>query len=595
MILRPYQLAAKDSLQGFWMEHPATYAGCIVIPTAGGKTPIMAQLCLDGLANDWRCMVLAHRHELIRQTVEKIETAAADLGTRIGVGIYSATLGERDLHAKVTCGQIQSVYRRMADFGKLNMLLLDECHLLPPSGDGMFRTAIAAAREVNPGLLVGGLTATAYRTTSGPLCGPGQILTHIVHESGIVELLDDGYLCPLRTKQGAADADTSGLHVRAGEYKSDETNKLMEDTDRVSAACFEMVKLAVDRKSCLVFCCSIKHCEMVAAQLKELCPDDVIAIVTGKTDKHERKRTIDGFTAGGIRWVINCEVLTTGFDCPRLDCVVLLRPTMSPGLYYQMVGRGLRLFDGKEWCLVLDFAGNVRRHGPLAELEANITAGRTGKKTPAIRTCPACRLVATSGDKTCRECGYTFPVGSGDRAILHGTTAEEGDIIGGKATSEWLNVLSASYHVHHKNAATADGPGIPTMRVEYVCDGGKVVKEWVCFQHEIGSFPRNQAEKWWRQHAGTILRVPTLCDVAATMLTHHRPPASIRVKHVPGKKWPEVTSAKFAAAETATTPEPTSPATQPQPASPDWWSPAAGFVAANAEPGNWLAEGDTYF
>jgi DNA repair protein RadD len=550
VILRDYQLSAVESLFAHWEAKPRAGAA-IVIPTGGGKTPVIAAVCLRKMSAGRRGMVLAHRKELIQQTATRIEKNAAALGGGFTPGIYSASLGRRDNAGPVIVGQIQSVANKARLFGALDYMLIDEAHLIAPSGDGRFRTFIAEAREINPELLIAGLTATPYRTTSGRLCGPNEILQTIVHESGIVALMEAGYLCRLVTKQALADVDTSGLHILAGEYKADEAAAMMDTSERVRLACKEAVGLAEGRRSCLVFCCTVHHCQMVAAELRRLTggPGDLVEVVTGETPSQSRDDIIAGFNCGAVRWLVNCDVLTTGFDSPRVDCVVLFRPTASEGLYYQMTGRGFRPLEGKADCAILDFGGNIKRHGRLDLLE-----GDKGKGS--IKTCPHCRTVAAPGDLACTMCGYEFPKresgGNGaERKLSHGVEAEAAPIVGGADQGEkaaWLKVNSVRYFL---NAGRDGKPD--TMRAEYSCTipggGWRVVKEWVCFEH--GGRARETAKRWWRERWGGSSDYPDTCREAVGVITEPqwsillRTPTEIQVSRKPGKDF-ETIKPRFA-------------------------------------------------
>jgi DNA repair protein RadD len=170
-------------------------------------------------------------------------------------------------------------------------------------------------------------------------------------------LIVQGYLCPLVTKAGKVKADTSGLHVRAGEFVPGEVEALMDDAELVRAACAEVVEATHERNACLIFASGIKHGEHIVSVLKAKHDIDC-GFVTGDTPTDERDATLARFKAGKLKYLCNVNVLTTGFDAPHIDCVALLRPTLSPGLYYQMVACGFRLHPSKANCLVLDFGGN---------------------------------------------------------------------------------------------------------------------------------------------------------------------------------------------------------------------------------------------
>ena len=372
LTLRPYQHEAVQAVYSHLRQHDDN--PCVVIPTGGGKTPVMATIC-DDAVRQWhgRVLVLAHVKELLEQTAGTLNRMAP----RLRVGLHSAGLGRRDTEHPVIVAGIQSVYRRAAElFGEqaFDLVLIDEAHMIPPDGDGMYQTFLAEAKLVNPRLRVVGLTATPFRMTSGMICTPEHFLNAVCYEVGVKELIRDGYLCPLRTKAGTVKADTSELHVRGGEFIAGEVEDLMDQDGLVRAACAEIVQHTADRQSVLIFASGVRHGRHVVETLRRKHGVEC-GFVTGETPTGERDRLIARFRRHGgsglfaddkpLKYLCNVNVLTTGFDAPNVDCVTMLRPTLSPGLYYQMVGRGFRLCTGKADCLVLDFGGNVLRHGPV--------------------------------------------------------------------------------------------------------------------------------------------------------------------------------------------------------------------------------------
>ncbi len=232
MNLRPYQSEAVAAVY----EHLRTRDDnpCVVIPTGGGKTPVIATICRDAVG-PWngRVVILAHVKELLEQAADKLRTIAPD----VPVGIYSAGLKRKDLGYAVTIAGIQSIYQRACDLGPVDLLIVDEAHLIPPDGEGMYRQFIADAKVVNPLARVIGLTATPFRMKSGPICEPGNILNHVCFEVGVRELIVQGFLSPLRTKAGLQKVSTDDLHVRAGEFVASEVEDLMDKDALVDGAC----------------------------------------------------------------------------------------------------------------------------------------------------------------------------------------------------------------------------------------------------------------------------------------------------------------------------------------------------------------------
>lgn len=381
MQLRPYQQEAIKAVY----EHLRTRDDnpCVVLPTASGKTPLMATICRDAVQR-WggRVLILAHVKELLEQAVDKLHTMAPDLWMH--VGMYSAGLGKRDTEHSIIVAGIQSIYRRAAELDRFDLILVDEAHMIPPDGDGMYQTFLSEAKVVNPHVRLIGLTATPYRMSTGMICAPENLLNHICYEVGVRELIVQGYLCPLKSKAGIRKVDMSGLHVRGGEFIAAEVEQLMDTDSLVFCACKEIVEQTQDRHSCLIFAAGVQHALHVQRVLGEMGCE--AGFVCGETLPFERTETLQRFREGKLKYLVNVNVLTTGFDAPNIDCVVLLRPTNSPGLYYQMcldmetevltehgwshcdqVRRGDRVaaFDMEtgriEWCRALE---KVRR--PLA-------------------------------------------------------------------------------------------------------------------------------------------------------------------------------------------------------------------------------------
>ena len=526
IMLRPYQREAVEAVY----EHLRTRDDnpCVVIPTAGGKTPVMAAICRDAVARwDGRVLILAHVKELLEQAVDKLHALAHDLWHRIGV--YSAGLERRDRDHPIIVAGIQSVYRRAKELGRFDLVLIDEAHMVPPDGEGMYRTFLADAKTINPNVRLIGLTVTPFRMTTGTICAPENLLNKVCYEVSVRELIVQGYLCPLVAKGTREDLDTSGLHVRAGEFVADEVEALMDQAARVEAACAEIVEQTRERKSVLVFASGVQHARHVAEKLARM--GGQVATVFGETPSDERARTIADFRAGRLKFLVNVGVLTHGFDAPNIDCVALLRPTNSPGLYYQCCGRGFRLHPGKANCLILDYGGNVLRHGPVDDLRIKEPGKGTGV-APA-KKCPECLALIAAGYATCPQCGYAFPPPERQE---HDTQASTAAVLSGKVTVETCPVQEVAYSVHVKRDAPEDHPR--SMRVEYRIGFSRWQSEWVCFEHT--GYARHKAEAWWRRRSD--LPVPDSAETAVYFAQRGAlaPTKSITVRHVSGEEFDRI-------------------------------------------------------
>jgi len=525
--LRPYQQEAVEAIYRHLRErddHP-----CVVIPTGGGKTPVMATVCRDAVAR-WkgRVLILAHVKELLEQTKDKLGVVAPEMWMRTGV--YSAGLKTRDTEHPIIIAGIQSVYKRACEFDSFDLIVIDEAHMIPPDGEGMYRTFLEEARKVNPNLRVIGLTATPFRMKSGMICAQENVLNHVCYEIGVKELIVQGYLCPLITKASREKIDTSGLHVRAGEFVASEVETLMDTHERVESACHEIVELTHNRRAVLIFASGVNHGQHIAEVLHDTFGASVGAVF-GETPDDERDRVLLDFKSGNLKYLVNVNVLTMGFDAPNIDCVAMVRPTYSPGLYYQMVGRGFRLNEGKENCLVLDFGKNVLRHGPVDAIRITDGNGRVGGggESPA-KECPECRSLIAMAYTVCPDCGHEFEP---RKKSKHDVTATSMDILSGKVTTTEYEVQEVTYAVHHKRGAPEDVPR--TMRVQYRIGFHHYQSEWICFEHT--GWARLKAESWWRKRSNAL--VPETAEEAVMLANEGAlcQTKAITVRSVAGKEY----------------------------------------------------------
>ncbi len=496
-ILRPYQSAAVSAFWSFLRGQSGNPV--IVLPTGAGKSLVIAQVCHDAVKRfNGKVIVLAHRKELLSQNADKIRRLAPDLD----IGIYSAGLRKRDgLEADVCVAGIQSIFKKAYNVGQRHLVLIDEVHLVPRDGEGMYQHFLSELRSANERVRLGGLTATPFRLDCGPLCRPDGIFHKVCYSAPITDLIDGGYLCRLTTKPAAATVDTSKLHLRAGEFVAGETESLFDQA--TNAACAEIVASTGDRGSVLIFCSGVQHAIHVASVIEQLTTEPC-GIVTGETMPLERAGTLEAFATRRLRFLVNVNVLTTGFDAPCIDAIAILRATMSPGLYAQICGRGFRLFSGKANCLILDFGGNIARHGPLDAIDYGRDRGAEKTGEAPVKTCPNCEQEVVIQTRTCPQCGYAWPV----KRKEHDSQADTDTPI--LSEPETWTVEAVSYAVHRK-AKDPDAP--PTLRLDYQCqpangDGGnlsaKRISEWVCIEHE--GFARRKAERWWA--ARSILTPP---------------------------------------------------------------------------------------
>ena len=520
LTLRPYQQAAIAAIYEYY--HQKSGNCCIVIPTAGGKSLVMAAF-IEGVLKSWpdqRILIVTHVRELIAQNHAEM----LGLWPEAPAGIYSAGLGRREVQARILFAGIQSIHRRAQEIGHTDLVLIDEAHLIPGNSSTMYRRFLDGLAQINPALKVIGLTATPFRTNSGMLHeGKDALFTDIAYEAPVRDLIDQGYLSPLISKQPATRLDVSKVGTRAGDFIHRDLAAAVDQEAITRAAVTEIIEYGKDRKSWLAFCSGVEHARHVAEEFGRR--GIICRTIFGDTPKEERDAIIAAFKGGEIRALASMGVLTTGFNAPAVDLIALLRPTKSAGLYVQMVGRGTRLAPGKGNCLILDFAGNVRRHGPI-DLVRPKRPGEAGGDAPA-KVCPECDSIIAISATECPDCGFVFP----PRPLKIAPTAATLPVLSPKV--QWLPVDGVSYSRHDKL------DGLPSLKVTYIC-GLKSYSEWVCFEHQ--GYARQKAVDWWCKRAAGFA-VPHSVDEAIAGAMHLARPSEISVR--PSGRYVEVSGHRF--------------------------------------------------
>jgi DNA repair protein RadD len=438
-MLRPYQQNAIDQLYG-WFEFNSGNP-CLVLPTGSGKSHIIAALCKDALQQwpETRILMLTHVKELIEQNAEKMRQHWPNAP----LGIYSAGIGRRELGESITFAGIQSVRNKPEQIGHVDIILIDECHLVSHKDEGGYRTLITELNIINPNLRVIGLTGSPYRLGHGLITEKPAIFDALIEPVSIEQLIFQGYLAPLRSKHTKAILDVTGVHKKGGEYIESELQAAVNTDANNTAAVSEIMSLSEGRKAWLIFCAGVKHAENIAAILQA--EGVTAACVTGDTPKAERNRILTEFKAGKIRALTNANVLTTGFDYPDIDLIGMLRPTMSASLYVQMAGRGMRPKSAAKDCLVLDFAGNVSRHGAITNVKPPSKKGEKEGEAP-IKLCPECAEIVHMSVRECPGCGFAFPPPAPPKLKLY-----DDDIMGKDGTE--MRVRSWTWRRHISRAS----------------------------------------------------------------------------------------------------------------------------------------------
>lgn len=516
-----------------------------VMPTGSGKAPTLTTFIKEALDQwpDTRILSLVHTKELVSQNLKTMLRIWPDAP----VSVYSAGLKMRDMSGQIVFGSIQSLYNKAYDLQKVDLIIVDEAHLIPASGDGMYRKLMGELGKINGGQVpMAGFTATPFRLQSGSLVeGDGRVFDDIVYEVPLLDLIERGYLCPLVTKRTSTALDGQGVKQRGGEFVESALQDAIDREELTRSAVAEIVDKGRDRLSWLVFSTGVKHAHHIRDELRT---HGISAeVVHGETPHHERDAFIQAHKSGALRCLVNDSVLTTGFDNPRVDLLAVLRPTMSAGLWVQMCGRGTRLSPetGKTECLVLDFGGNAMRHGPLDQIQGAVKGAVKASAAPQ-KTCPNCESIVPAAVTVCPDCDWEFEIVRERKA--HAAEADAAPLLSNQA-SDWLTVTRIAYNAHRK-------PGKPTtLRCDYYC-GLVKYSEWVCLAHPIDSYPRSVAWRWWEGRSlynhfkdSASEAPPTDIDYALELINEYRQmgywrePTHIRIRP-DGQYW-RIASVKF--------------------------------------------------
>lgn len=397
MQLRPYQLEMQNALRVELRSHRST---CAVLPTGGGKTVIFSSISAGAVSRGKTIWIGVHREELIEQTSSKLR----EFG--IGHGVIQG--GRPQINSQVQIVMVQSARARLQRLQMPDLLIIDECHHAPA---GTYKAIMEA---LPPASKIIGFTATPERLDGK---GLGHHFETMVEGPKVSELITMGYLVPPVVYR-VESVDTSALHTRMGDFDKAEAEALM-DRSAITGDIVEHYTKHANGLAAVAFCVSVAHAEHLA---EAFCAAGIPAIsVDGSLPKDVRKNRLNAFRDGTIKVVTNCDLISEGFDLPRLECCILARPTKSLAMYLQQVGRALRTDEarGKSRAIILDHVGNSHRLGLPAKDRIWSLEGRSPRKKKEeeeenelnVKTCENC--FKSYVEKICPYCGFVPEKGPG--------------------------------------------------------------------------------------------------------------------------------------------------------------------------------------
>lgn len=546
--LRSYQQEAVNSIWGYFQTESGN--PCVAMPTGTGKSLVIAGF-LESIYRQYptqKVLVLTHVKELIKQNYEKLKA----LWPQAPAGIFSSGLGKKDIHDRIIFAGIASIAKHAEKFGCVHLVIIDEAHLVSPNEESMYRSFLQALKVANPYLKVIGLTATPWRLGQGKITEDGiftDVCFDITSMGAFNRLIQEGYLAPLIPRKTELLLDVSGVHKVGGEFKANELQFAVDKDAITYAALTETIQLAQGRKHWLIFASGVEHCNNIAAMLSTMGIE--CAAVHSKMPEGMRDRNIADFLSGKIQAIISNGVLTTGFDSPWIDLIVMLRPTSSTVLWVQMLGRGTRPWNGyidgvyvdepKTNCLVLDFAGNTARLGPINDPVIPRKKGDKVGEAP-IRICDACQMYNHASARFCggqpyptsEGCGHAFTFTTKLKKVASTNELIKNDI----PVVEEFFVDSVTYAIHSKLGKP------PSLRVSYYCNLRKF-NEFVHF--ELPGWGERKAKEWWASRLPTEI-APTATPVTTAAALEWAPQAlrvPTRLRVWVNKPYPEILAVSF--------------------------------------------------
>lgn len=534
---RWYQRDAERSIFNYF-ENVSSGNPVVVMPGGTGKSHVIGNF-IKSVFSQWsnqKIMILTHVKELIVQNANKL----LGVWPNAPVGIHSAGLKSRDTALPIIFGGIQSVTPTIkkaiksstAHFGYVDLIIIDECHLLSPDDETMYQFVIKELKLINPFLKVIGFTATHYRLKQG-LITDGGLFTDICYDisdyKSYNRLIDEGFLSPLivptRNRDGSimSSVDLSNVKLQGGDYNQKQLNKNTDDV--LYNALKQSIEYGYNRRCWLAFGNSIETAENINSILQSFGINS--EVVHSKLSSAVNDKRIKAYVNGDLQCMVNNNKLTTGFDNPMIDMIIDLGATTSTSKNVQKLSRAARPSPGKTNALILDYVRNIARLGPINDPVIPTKAGKGTGEAP-IKVCDNCGYRMHTSVRVCEMCGMKFEF----KTKIFSTVGTEQALKTDTPVIEYFNVKKVIYNLHEKVGKP------PSIRVSYLCNL-KRFDEWVMLEH--GGFVAKKARDWWMQRHNE--EPPLTTHEALKKVSQLRAPKQIRVQT--NKKYPEILSTEW--------------------------------------------------
>lgn len=384
--LRDYQ---HECLVAIWRALYEEKRALAVMPTASGKTEVFKALCEQF---DGRVLILVNKIKLVKQTAKRVGDSC---------GVFCASLKRKEIFNKIVVASVQSL--RGIDLNDFDLIIIDEVHNVDEKA-GRFFQILDKLKDKK----IAGFTATPFRN-DGYIYGAERLFSKVTYSKTVKEMIENNYLVKPILRGSDVQFDTSKLSIKMGEYDSKSIDDLVKSESKAILQVNDALSKLEGRKKIVWSCANIEHAQMISTILKT--KEETATSVHSKQSLLEQEQAISSFENGTTRHMTFVTIVSEGYDYPPIDAVVLMRPTRSPRLYIQTVGRGLRLAENKKDCLILDYGRVVAELGPIDNPKVIKQVGKLTKEERSkneMKFCPACFTYMPIQCSYCEFCKHEF-------------------------------------------------------------------------------------------------------------------------------------------------------------------------------------------